>query len=262
MLLLWVLFLRIILIGYSNWSCCNFLSQLLRIGLLLLLYLNAVVCSSQNNPIPIGVCCCDISSPGQSFWILLFLLLFPLFNDVSGLIIVDPGCTAYGTCCLFWLLNIVWNATIISFCLSFLFCCFYCSNHDDVVAIVLHFRFLLLLLLFAKQPIKTERYRTLHLPSLLLSSLSLLQYCCCCCSWFPILMVLFLLLFATKNRYNLKIPSIAYPFLLPSSWPTSSITSFSNLLSFYDDKPHWIPCVINCYCCYQYYYFALLSDPN
>ena len=100
-------------------------------------------------------------------------------------------------------------------CLSFLFCCFYCSNHDAVVAIVLHFRFLLLLLLFAKQPIKSERYRTLHLPSLLLSSLSLSQYCCCCCSSFPILMILFLLLFTTKKkRYNLTIPSIAYPFVV------------------------------------------------
>ena len=73
---------------------------------------------------------------------------------------------------------------------------------------------LLLLLLFAKQPIKSERYRTLHLPSLLLSSLSLSQYCCCCCSSFPILMILFLLLFTTKIRYNLMIPSIAYPFVV------------------------------------------------
>ena len=84
------------------------------------------------------------------------------------------------------------NVLLFFACLSFLFCCFYCSNHDAVVAIVLHFRFLLLLLLFAKQPIKSERYRTLHLPSLSLLSLS--QYCCCCCSSFPILMILFLLL--------------------------------------------------------------------
>ena len=154
------------------------------------------------------------------------------------------------------------NVLLLFDCLSFLFCCFHCSDHDAVVAIVLHFRFLLLLLLLAKQLIKSERYRTLHL-----------TFCYCCRCRCHIIIVAVVLHFQfwwfcsfcclRQNCYNLTIPSIAYPFVVTIIM-TNIINNifFSNLLSFYDDKPHWIPCVINCYFCYWYYYFALLSDPN
>ena len=95
--------------------------------------------------------------------------------------------------------------------LEFFCCCCCCLGHNVVFAAVLHFRFLLLLLLFATQPLQINDIKHLisisfyHCPRhnvvvTVVLHLRFQWFCSCCC--------------LRQNHYHWTIPMIACPFFV------------------------------------------------
>ena len=153
------------------------------------------------------------------------------------------------------------NIVILFDCLVLCWCCCCCLGHNVAIAVVLHFQFLLLLLLFATQPLQTKD--TKHCTSLLC------HYHC------HDVIVSVVLHFQFNNFVPVAVwdktatirwyQKLHIPSLLSSPRPPLSTSSFFELNFFLCQQTpltRWIPCVINYYCCYRYYYFALSLDPN